>query len=93
MGSKTSTMRKKRDNLAKVVAEIHGVSPSYVAKIRRGERENEEIMATIMDYLEGESILLMKLKQLVPLDKKREKRPKTTLKDLEKRSKGGQLSL
>jgi hypothetical protein len=92
MGSKTSTKRKKRDELARIVADIHGVSPSYVAKIRRGERENEEIMCTIMDLIEGKNKLIEEVKRLIPIEKKREKRPKTTLKDLNDASKRGHIT-
>jgi hypothetical protein len=93
MGSKARTKYKKRDELARIVAELHGVSQDYVQKIRRGERNNEEIMCTLMDLHEGKKKLIEEVKRLIPLDKKREKRPKTTLKDLRNGSKGGQLSL
>lgn len=92
MASKASKMTKKRDGITKKVAEMHGVSDGYVRKIRRGDAHNEEIFATVMDMIEGENKLIQEVKRLIPIDKKREKRPKTTLKDLEDRSKEGQLT-
>src|SRR5438045_2336570 len=91
MANKTSNVNKKRDDLASTVAELHGVSPDYVRKVRRGERENEEIMATIMDVLKGKNKLIQEVKRLIPLEVKAPKRAKTTLGMLQNQhQKGGQ---
>jgi hypothetical protein len=65
---KTITKARKRDEIAKVVADIHGVSPRYVNMVRNGERENEEILATLVDYQQNKSKLIQTLKELVPLN-------------------------
>lgn len=72
-GSKTmgKTVRKdkQRDDTARIVAQIHGVSTSYVQKVRSGERENEDIMATLVDYAVGKNKLIRDLRSLIPLKK------------------------
>lgn len=64
---KTSRNRRLRDDTARIVARIHGVSTSYVQKVRAGERENEEIMATLVDYAVGKNQLIKHLEELVPI--------------------------
>jgi hypothetical protein len=62
---KTTRKVRLRDDTARVVAEIHGVSTSYVQKIRNGERENEEITATLVEYEQGKSALIKHLESLI----------------------------
>ena len=62
-------MVKKRDDFCRKVALIHGVSPRYVTMVRNGERNNEAILASLMDLVEGEKELLDKVKQLAEQDK------------------------
>jgi hypothetical protein len=64
---KTNHSRLRRDNTAEIVAGIHGVTADYVRKVRNGERENEAIMATLVDFNIGKSNLIKHLEQLVPL--------------------------
>lgn len=64
---KTNGNRRLRDDTARIVAQIHGVSTSYVQKVRAGERENEEIMATLVDYAVGKNKLIKQLEELVPI--------------------------
>jgi len=59
-------MVRKNDNICKKVALMYGVSPRYVTMVRNGERNNEAILASIMDLKEGEKILLEEVKKLVP---------------------------
>jgi hypothetical protein len=63
--SKAAKKAKLRDDTARIVAEIHGVSTRYVTMIRNGERENEEIMATLVDYSLGKNKLIKHLENLV----------------------------
>lgn len=84
MGNKATITTRKRDEITSIVAEIHGVSARYVQMVRNGERENEQILASVMDLLEGKNKLIESVKQLVPLDKKPEKRRKTTLGSIKK---------
>lgn len=56
-----------RDNTCRVIAHIHGVTPSYVRKIRNGDRKNDAIMDTLIEYEQEHSLLIEKLKEIVPL--------------------------
>lgn len=51
-------MRKKPDEICKNVAPMHRVTPRYVRMVRDGERENEAILASVMDLTEGMKKLL-----------------------------------
>lgn len=64
---KTTIKDKSRDNTAAIIAEIHGVSSDYVRKVRNGVREDEEILATLVDYHQMHSKLIKHLKELVPV--------------------------
>lgn len=64
---------KKRDDTARIVAQIHGVSQSYVEKVRRGERENEEVLATLIDYQVGKNALIKHLESLIQVSPKTKK--------------------
>jgi hypothetical protein len=82
MVNKSIDKVKKRDTIAVKVADMYGVSPDYVRKIRRGDRDNEDIFATIMDLVEGETRLIQEVKRRVPFDQKAKKGQKTSIKDL-----------
>lgn len=71
--SKTIRSTKRRDETTRIVAEIHGVSMRYVNMVRNGERQNEEITATLVDYEQGKSNLIKHLEALVPLKPQPEK--------------------
>jgi hypothetical protein len=58
-----------RDDTARIVAKIHGVSQRYVIMVRNGERENEEILQTLVDFEQGKSKLIQELIRMVPLTK------------------------
>jgi hypothetical protein len=64
---KTARKARKRDDVAQVVAKIHRVSPRYVNMVRDGERENEEILATAVEYTLGKNQLIKTLERLVPI--------------------------
>src|SRR5687768_6753753 len=64
---KTARKARKRDDVAQVVAGIHKVSPRYVNMVRDGDRENEEILATAVEYELGKSQLIKTLERLVPI--------------------------
>lgn len=70
---KTKSNARRRDDVANVVAEIHGVKPRYVNMIRNGDRENEEILATCVEYQLGKNNLIESLKKLVPITPNPEK--------------------
>lgn len=67
---KTTRKARLRDDTARIIAEIHGVSTSYVQKVRNGERDNDEIMATLVDFEQGKSNLIRYLENLVPSTRK-----------------------
>jgi hypothetical protein len=63
---KTTRKVKLRDDTVRIIAEIHGVSPRYVNMVRNGERENDNIMATLIDYQIGKNKLIKHLEELIP---------------------------
>lgn len=67
----TNVMKRWRDDTTRVVADIHGVTDSYVRKVRAGERDDEEIITTSIEYQQGKSALIQHLKKLVPINQKR----------------------
>lgn len=58
----------KRAALVKKTAELMGVSQRYVNMVLAGERDNDCIIACYMELLEGENLLLEKVRQLVPFN-------------------------
>lgn len=70
---KTNNHGKLRDDTARIVARIHGVSVRYVQLVREGKRDNDDILATLVDYQLGKSKLIKHLEELVPLTPNPEK--------------------
>jgi len=64
---KTRSIGKIRRDVATLVAFKHGVSDNYVRKVIRGDRENETIMASYMEIVEQDNLLLEAVKKVVPL--------------------------
>jgi hypothetical protein len=62
---KPTTYRRLKDDTTRVVADIHGVSDRYVRMVRAGDREDEEILSTSIEYQQGKSRLIQHLKKLV----------------------------
>jgi len=54
--------KKGRDDTASIVAEIHGVSPSYVRMITNGKRENAEILSTYMEIKQRKRQLIAEIR-------------------------------
>lgn len=71
--AKGSNDKPLRDDTARIVAKIHGVSVRYVQMVRDGERENEEILATLVDYQTGKNKLIKHLEELVQITPNPEK--------------------
>ena len=63
--SKRDTIRAAR---IKKVAESLGVSPNYIQKVLRGDRENKQVLPLIMELQERENALLEEVKKLLPFD-------------------------
>ena len=59
-------MMLRRRDVAGLVAEIHGVTADHVRKVVRGDRENEQILATYMHIIENDNMLLRAAKEVVP---------------------------
>lgn len=57
----------KRRDVPSLVAQIHGVSVRYVRYVLSGERDNPAIMATYMEIVEQDNLLLAAVRQAVPL--------------------------
>ncbi len=68
MVSKTIVDSKKRDEAASVVAKLHNVSDRYVRMVINGDRENQAILYSYFDYIEGKNALIEKIKTLIKLD-------------------------
>ena len=58
----------RRRDLAAMVAQIHGVTPDYVRKVIRTERQNDAILETVWAILDGENQLLESVKKAVPFE-------------------------
>jgi len=67
--NKPKARTKTRDDVANIIADLMGVTPDYVRKVRRGDREDEEIFSMIMELQEGKNQLIETVKQLVPLSR------------------------
>jgi hypothetical protein len=64
---KTSRKYKKRDDVAATVAKIKGLSYRYVQMVRDGEREDEEVMAMLVEYTQGKTALIKSLEKIVKI--------------------------
>lgn len=56
----------KRDDTAGIIARIHGVSARYVRMVRAGDRNNEEILASLVDFEVGKKVLIKSIEKVVP---------------------------
>jgi hypothetical protein len=63
---KNDEMMLRRRDVAALVAEIHSVTADHVRKVVRGDRENEQILATYMLIIENDNRLLRAAKDVVP---------------------------
>lgn len=67
--AKTKKTGRQLDDTTTIVADIHGVSPVYVRKVRAGDRDSEEIISTCISYQQGKSKLIQHLKKLVNINR------------------------
>jgi hypothetical protein len=67
MQHKKETVLRRRD-VATLVAGIHGVTADHVRKVIRGDRENDQILATYMQIIENDNLLLQAAKKIVPFN-------------------------
>lgn len=63
---KTKKKRPERDDTARIIARIHGVSVRYVQMVRAGLRKNEEITASLVDFRLRKNALIKSIKNEVP---------------------------
>ncbi|WP_158085295.1 hypothetical protein [Niastella vici] len=56
----------RRRDVPALVAEIHGVTADHVRKVVRGDRENQEILATYMQIIKNDNLLLQAVKNVIP---------------------------
>jgi len=63
-----NTALKGRSNheIACIVARIHGVTPRYVRMVVNGERNNDDIMHSYIEYQKGKRKLIEELAMCVP---------------------------
>ena len=64
---KTKYKNVKRRDVAQIVAEMHSVSARYVRYVLAGDRENQAILATYMEIVEQDNLLLEAVRKSVPL--------------------------
>lgn len=57
------TIKKRRDYSTKIIAKIHGVSESLVRKVKSGDRNNEDVLDTTIEYKQGEQMLISNLRK------------------------------
>ena len=57
----------RRRDVPALVAEIHGVTADHVRKVVRGDRENEEILATYLQIIKNDNLLLQAVKNVLPV--------------------------
>jgi hypothetical protein len=67
---KNKEMMLRRRDVPALVAEIHGVTADHVRKVVRGDRENEEILATYMQIIKNDNLLLQAVKNVLPVNAK-----------------------
>jgi hypothetical protein len=67
MKHKKETGLRRRD-VATLVAGIHGVTADHVRKVIRGDRENIQILATCLQIIENDNLLLQSAKSIVPFN-------------------------
>ncbi|THU36897.1 hypothetical protein FAM09_18210 [Niastella caeni] len=67
MQKNKETVLRRRD-VAALVADIHGVTADHVRKVIRGDRDNEEILATYMHIIESDNQLLKAVKNVTPFN-------------------------
>lgn len=56
----------RRRDVPALVAKIHGVTADHVRKVVRGDRENKEILATYMQIIKNDNLLLKAVKTVIP---------------------------
>lgn len=64
---KTISKKRLRDDTARIVADIYEVSPDYVRRVRNGTRNNEEILATLIDLRQEKTKLIKHIESLIPV--------------------------
>lgn len=61
---------RRRDDTAAIVAKMFGVTEDYVRKVRNGDREDEEILATIIEFEQGKNNLIKAIEKMIPIGTK-----------------------
>jgi hypothetical protein len=61
--------RKKRDEVASIIAAIHGVSARYVRMVVSGEAKNDQILIDYLNYKIGKNRLIDAIKKSAPFNK------------------------
>lgn len=65
--AETKQISVKRRDVPALVAMIHGVTVRYVRYVLDGERYNPAILATYMEIVEQDNLLLQSVRNAVPL--------------------------
>lgn len=68
--AKTNEEAQYRDDTARIIAKMYGVTPDYVRKVAKGERNNDEIMASLVDYGYRKNKLIKAIESMIPISAK-----------------------
>lgn len=70
---KTAKQGQRRDDTARIVADICGVSTRTVQMVKKAERNNELVLEVLVEYEIGKSALIKSLEKLVPIEIKQKR--------------------
>lgn len=67
--TKQHLIRKKRDDTARIIAEIHAVTPAYVRMVINGDKVNDQILLDYLTYNQEKNKLIQAIKKATPYSK------------------------
>ena len=53
---------------------MYHVSPNYVGKVRRGDRTDERILSTVIEFQEAKNKLIKEIERVIPVESLNKKR-------------------
>jgi hypothetical protein len=68
---KTPVKVSKKDETAQLIAQLLDLSPDYVRKVARGDRNNKQILLLYQHYQRGKRKLIIELQKMVTASKKK----------------------
>lgn len=71
---KTISMGQRREHVSTIVADIEGVSPRYVRMVKNGDRNDDDVMDTLLGYQQRHKKLVNYLKTLRQIERSKYKK-------------------